>query len=204
MAVSLHAHLLLDNYGTHKTPLIQRRLAKRPRYHLHFTPTGATWAKLASSATLENDRIAARKLADRLRLHSLRAVYHGKNGLRTLKERVRAYLTLGQDLVRVMNRVKAIYRSWGIPCAGERVYNPRHREAWLRKVTPASVRHQAEIYTSSSTHGFAGANKRGERSSLKARSTRPGNCFVRFRPWARSARPCSWPLSRRRIGSAPS
>src|SRR5579875_487217 len=93
-----------------------------------------------------NDRIDARKLADLLRLHSLRAVYHGENGLRTLKELVRAYLTLGQDLVRVMNRVKAIYRSWGIPCAGERVYNPRHREQWLRKITPASVRHRAEIY----------------------------------------------------------
>ncbi len=36
-------HLILDNYGTHKTPLIKRWLARRPRYHLHFTPTGASW-----------------------------------------------------------------------------------------------------------------------------------------------------------------
>ena len=36
-------HLVLDNYGTHKTPLIHRWLAKRPRFHLHFTPTGASW-----------------------------------------------------------------------------------------------------------------------------------------------------------------
>jgi transposase len=36
-------HLILDNYGTHKTPLIKRWLAKRPRYHLHFTPTSASW-----------------------------------------------------------------------------------------------------------------------------------------------------------------
>ena len=42
----LDVHLILDNYGTHKTPLIQRWLAKRPRYHLHFTPTGASWANL--------------------------------------------------------------------------------------------------------------------------------------------------------------
>ena len=39
----LNVHLVLDNYGTHKTPLIQRWLAKRPRYHLHFTPTGTSW-----------------------------------------------------------------------------------------------------------------------------------------------------------------
>jgi transposase len=39
----LDVHLVLDNYGTHKTPLIQRWLAKRPRYHLHFTPTGTSW-----------------------------------------------------------------------------------------------------------------------------------------------------------------
>ena len=40
---ALDVHLILDNYGTHKTALIHRWLAKRPRYHLHFTPTGASW-----------------------------------------------------------------------------------------------------------------------------------------------------------------
>jgi len=39
----LDIHLILDNYGTHKTALIRRWLAKRPRFHLHFTPTGASW-----------------------------------------------------------------------------------------------------------------------------------------------------------------
>lgn len=42
----LDIHLVLDNYGTHKTQLIHRWLAKRPRYHLHFTPTGASWINL--------------------------------------------------------------------------------------------------------------------------------------------------------------
>lgn len=36
-------HLVLDNYGTHKTPLIHRWLVKRPRFYLHFTPTGTSW-----------------------------------------------------------------------------------------------------------------------------------------------------------------
>ena len=40
------AHLILDNYGTHKTSMIQRWLVKRPRFHLHFTPTGASWLNL--------------------------------------------------------------------------------------------------------------------------------------------------------------
>lgn len=39
-------HLILDNYGTHKTPMIHRWLIKRPRFHLHFTPTGASWINL--------------------------------------------------------------------------------------------------------------------------------------------------------------
>jgi transposase len=43
---SLEVHLILDNYGTHKTALIQRWLVKRPRFHLHFTPTGASWINL--------------------------------------------------------------------------------------------------------------------------------------------------------------
>jgi transposase len=43
---SLDVHLVLDNYATHKTPLIHRWLAKRARFHLHFTPTSASWLNL--------------------------------------------------------------------------------------------------------------------------------------------------------------
>lgn len=42
----LDIHLILDNYGTHKTALIKRWLAKRPRYHVHFTPTSGSWLNL--------------------------------------------------------------------------------------------------------------------------------------------------------------
>jgi len=42
----LDVQLILDNYGTHKTPLIQRWLVRHPRYHLHFTPTGSSWINL--------------------------------------------------------------------------------------------------------------------------------------------------------------
>ena len=36
-------HIVLDNYATHKTPVIKRWLAKRLRFHLHFTPTHGSW-----------------------------------------------------------------------------------------------------------------------------------------------------------------
>ncbi len=39
----LDIHLVLDNYGTHKTAMIRNWLARRSRYHLHFTPTSASW-----------------------------------------------------------------------------------------------------------------------------------------------------------------
>lgn len=42
----LEVHLVLDNYGTHKTALIHRWLAKRPRFRLHFTPTSASWLNM--------------------------------------------------------------------------------------------------------------------------------------------------------------
>jgi len=39
----LDVHLIVDNYGTHKSPIIRNWLAKRPRFHIHFTPTYASW-----------------------------------------------------------------------------------------------------------------------------------------------------------------
>ena len=42
----LDVHLIVDNYATHKTALIRNWLAKRPRFHLHFTPTSASWLNL--------------------------------------------------------------------------------------------------------------------------------------------------------------
>jgi transposase len=55
----LEIHLILDNYGTHKTPAIRNWLAKRPRFHVHFTPTSASWINLVERwfATLTNKQI---------------------------------------------------------------------------------------------------------------------------------------------------
>src|SRR5216683_2424769 len=59
---------------------------------------------------------------------------------------VRSYLTITKDLGRVMSRVKAIYRSWAIPCTGKQVYAPRHRAEWLGKIGEPGVRRRAGFY----------------------------------------------------------
>jgi transposase len=94
----------------------------------------------------KNDRIDARKLAELLRTGLLSPVYHGGAGVRTLRELARSYLAITRDLTRVMSRLKALYRSWAIPCAGERVYAPRHRAEWLAQITEPGVCRRAEFY----------------------------------------------------------
>lgn len=55
----LDVHLILDNYGTHKTAVIRKWLLKRPRFHVHFTPTYGSWLNLVERwfAELTNKRI---------------------------------------------------------------------------------------------------------------------------------------------------
>ena len=92
----------------------------------------------------KSDRIDAQKLAELLHANKLHAVYHGEHGVRTLKELGRSYLTITKDLTRVMSRIKALYRSWAIPCSGTTVYAPRHRAEWLAKIPEPGVRLRAE------------------------------------------------------------
>ncbi len=61
-----------------------------------------------------------------------------------LRELSRSYLTIVKDLSRVMNRLKAVYRSWAIPCAGRDVYYTRNRAQWLAKLREAGVHRRAE------------------------------------------------------------
>lgn len=94
----------------------------------------------------KSDRIDARKLADLLRGNYLKPVYHGENGIRMLKELSRSYLVISKDLVRVMNRLKALYRGRAISCSGKSVYSPRRREDWLSKISEPGVRRRAEHF----------------------------------------------------------
>jgi transposase len=74
----LELHLILDNYGTHKTPVIKRWLLRHPRFHLHFTPTGGSWLNLV-------ERWFALPTEKQLRRGVHRSIYE-------LKDAIRAYL----------------------------------------------------------------------------------------------------------------
>jgi transposase len=91
----------------------------------------------------KSDRIDATKLAELLRLGYLKAVHHDDYGMRVLKELVRNYECLVQDTTRVMNRLKAIFRSRALACRGTQIYRPELREQWLKKLPEPGLRHRA-------------------------------------------------------------
>jgi transposase len=104
------------------SPLVAEVIVCNPRHN-----------KLLHSGN-KNDRVDARRLAELLRHGSLRAVYHGEHGTRTLKELVRSYESIVEDLTRVKNRLKAIFRARAIASQGRALYQGSQREAWLQKL----------------------------------------------------------------------
>ena len=93
----------------------------------------------------KNDRVDAQKLAELLRNRSLKAVYHGDQGARMLKELVRTYDCLVSDTSRVMLRLKAIYRGRAIACAGHDIYRQARRAQWLAKLSEPGAKQRAEF-----------------------------------------------------------
>ena len=96
-----------------------------------------------SSETITTAWMPASKLSELLYLNKLSPVYHGEQGIRTLKELARSYITITRDLTWVMSRLKAIYRSLGNSlCHGQQVYAPRWSvRRWLaKKISEAGVR----------------------------------------------------------------
>jgi len=71
----LEIHLIMDNYGTHKTPTVRAWFARHPRFHIHFTPTSASWLNQVERwfATLTQKQIrrgthrSTRQLEDAIR-----------------------------------------------------------------------------------------------------------------------------------------
>lgn len=74
----LEVHLILDNYATHKTPAVKRWLLQHPRFHLHFTPTSASWLNLV-------ERFFAEITQRRIRNGSF-------TGVAQLEREIRAYV----------------------------------------------------------------------------------------------------------------
>ncbi len=58
---SLDLHLIVDNYATHKTPAVKRWLKPHPRFHLHFTPTSASWLNMVERFFAEITRKRIRR-----------------------------------------------------------------------------------------------------------------------------------------------
>jgi transposase len=71
-------HVVMDNYGTHKTPRVKRWLARHPRYVVHFTPTSASWLN-------QVERFFAEVTEKRIRRGAFRSV-------RALEQAIRDYL----------------------------------------------------------------------------------------------------------------
>lgn len=67
----LDLHLILDNYAAHKTQAVKRWVARHPRFHLHFTPTSASWANAVEGffAQLTNRRLKRGAFRSILDLH---------------------------------------------------------------------------------------------------------------------------------------
>ena len=61
--VDLDLHLIVDNYATHKTPAVKRWLKSHPRFHLHFTPTSASWLNMVERFFAEITRKRIRRSA---------------------------------------------------------------------------------------------------------------------------------------------
>jgi transposase len=114
---------------------------------------------------IKDDDHDAYNLADLLRMGRLKPVYHERQGMQVLKELVHNYDALTTDRVRVMNRVKALYRGRGIPCAGPDVYYRRNRELWLSKLVEVGRRQRAEFFHQQLDH-LSGLCRESRRAML--------------------------------------
>jgi transposase len=91
----------------------------------------------------KSDAVDARKLAELLRAGLLSAVYHGQRSTAAVKQLGRSYSALTEDTTRTMGRLKALYRSHAIACAGEKPYSPRHRQEYLEQLREPGLQRRA-------------------------------------------------------------
>jgi transposase len=96
-----------------------------------------------SETTNKSDRIDADWLSEMLRVGSIKSVHHASTSLLTLKELVRCYTNLVDDSIRVMQRIKAIFRARGIGTPGKSVYRASQRKTWLSKLESSGARRRA-------------------------------------------------------------
>lgn len=107
IAADLDVHVILDNYGTHTHANVQQWLEAHPRYHLHFTPTGASWVNLV-------ERFFSEITERRLRRGTFRSVPELVSAITSyIKNRNRAprpfvWTTKANEIIRKVRRCAAI------------------------------------------------------------------------------------------------
>jgi len=109
----LDVHLVMDNYATHKTPKIKDWLARRPHWHVHFTPTGASWLNMV-------ERFFAQITTRRIRRGAFRSV-------RELEQAIHDYLQTHNEKPRPFiwsATADEIFRKIARLCEG--IYNSGH------------------------------------------------------------------------------
>jgi len=98
--------------------------------------------KIATKGNKDDQR-DAEHICELLRLNALQPVFHGRTDP-TLKELVRSYENLLEDSLRVMLRIRALYRSRAIPTKSRSVYHPAKRSEWLEQIADRGGRMRAE------------------------------------------------------------
>ena len=93
----------------------------------------------------KSDQKDALQLALLLRAGLLKMVYHGSQHTATLKHLAHNYDAITEDTTRTMNRLKAVFRSQAIKCAGRDVYYTRNRQDWLAKLKVEGLQQRAEF-----------------------------------------------------------
>ena len=147
LVIATHASAILDflhglrgtlhvtfEEGTHSAWLYGL-LVRRVAYLVVCNPRKNALLKAGS----KSDAIDARKLAELLRAGMLSPVYHGQNSTAAVKHLGRSYAALTEDTTRTMGRLKALYRSQAIACAGQKFIGARHREEWLAQLTDSGI-----------------------------------------------------------------
>jgi len=124
--------------GTHSAWLYEL-LVRRVAYLVVCNPRQNALLKAGN----KSDAIDARKLAELLRAGLLSPVYHGQNSTAAVKHLGRSYAALTEDTTRIMGRLKALYRSQAIACAGQKPYGSRHREEWLAQLADSGLQRRA-------------------------------------------------------------
>jgi len=92
----------------------------------------------------KSDAIDARKLVELLRAGLLSPVYQGQRSTAAVKQLGRSYAALTEDTTRTMGRLKALYRSQAIACAGQKPYSLRHRAEYLSQLSEPGLQRRAQ------------------------------------------------------------